>query len=235
MILALETSTGVGGAALLDGSRLVAEQILAEPPHRAATLISSVDQLLRASGRDLADVDVIALSIGPGSFTGLRIGLATALGLCFGSERLVVPVPTLAALALHAPGFERVAPWLDARKGQVYAGIYGPDVEALAPERVSEPLPLLEELSAEGPVAFLGPGAQLYHSEIRGRLGARATLLPAPLGWPRPASVGLLGARLLDEGHALPPERVEPRYLRQADAERARAGGSGAIGDVPGA
>jgi tRNA threonylcarbamoyladenosine biosynthesis protein TsaB len=208
--------------ALVEGRRLLGEQIVSEPPHRAASLLVSIDQLLGACGRDLDWVQTIALSIGPGSFTGLRIGLGTALGLCFGTERAIVPVPTLGALSLHAAGFHRVAPLLDARKGQVYAGLYGPGAEALGEDRVSDPLPFLEGLAGGGSVALLGPGAMLYRNEIETLLGGEATLLPAALGWPRPATVGLLGVDLLAAGGARRPEEVELRYLRPSDAELAR-------------
>jgi tRNA threonylcarbamoyladenosine biosynthesis protein TsaB len=208
--------------ALLEGRRLLGEQILSEPPHRAASLLVSIDQLLRACGRELDGVETIALSVGPGSFTGLRIGLGTALGLCFGTGRAIVPVPTLAALSLCAGGFARVAPLLDARKGQVYAGLYGPGAEPLREDVVSDPLPWLEDLRGGGPVALLGAGALLYRNEIETLLGDEATVLPPPLAWPRPATVGLLGAELLVAGGARRPEEVELRYLRPSDAERAR-------------
>jgi tRNA threonylcarbamoyladenosine biosynthesis protein TsaB len=208
--------------ALLEGASLLGEHVVAEPPHRASSLLASVDQLLRTCGVGLAEVDAIALSIGPGSFTGLRIGLGTALGLCFDTERSIVPVPTLAALSLHAAGWARIAPLLDARKGQVYAGLYGPGAAPLVEDRVSDPLPFLEALKGAGPVALLGPGARLYRNEVETLLGSEATLLPAPMGWPRPATVGLLGADLLAAGRALRPEAVELRYLRASDAELAR-------------
>ena len=160
-----------------------------------ASLLAAIDRLLGACERRLEEVEALALSVGPGSFTGLRIGLGTALGLCFGAERSVVPVPTLAALSLHAAGFERVAPLLDARKGQVYAGLYGPGAKPLEADRVCDPTAFLRRLQGQGPVALLGPGAELYQGEIDSLLGAEATRLGAPLDWPRPASVGLLGPR----------------------------------------
>jgi tRNA threonylcarbamoyladenosine biosynthesis protein TsaB len=201
---------------------LLGEQVVSEPPHRASTLLASVDQLLGVCGLELAEVDAIALSIGPGSFTGLRIGLGTALGLCFDTARPIVPVPTLAALSLHAAGWSRVAPLLDARKGQVYAGLYGRGAVPLLEDRLSDPLRFLEELKGGGPVALLGPGARLYQNEIETLLDSEATLLPAPLGWPRPATVGLLGAELLAAGRTCRPEDVELCYLRPSDAELGR-------------
>ena len=218
MILALETATEVGGIALLEGERVLAERVIGpERPH-AGALLSALDELLHECELPLDEVDRIALSIGPGSFTSLRIGLATALGLCFGTERQIVPVPTLAALSLRAGRVERIVPVLDARRGQVYTGLYGPGGVCLEPDQVCDPLPWLEGLGP-GPLHLLGPGVSLYKEEIVSILGDRAQLLPAEQGWPRASCVGVLGAQLERLGASLTPEKVELRYLRKADAE----------------
>jgi tRNA threonylcarbamoyladenosine biosynthesis protein TsaB len=225
LLLAIETATEVGSLALLERGELLGERTLGPARQHAAGLLPALDQLLQSCGRRLEQVEAFALSIGPGSFTGLRVGLATALGLCFGTERCIVPVPTLAALSLHAGAAERIAPLLDARKGQVYAGLYGPDAAPLAADCVVEPLQWLETLRGAGPVHFLGPGAILHAESIRAALGDQARILPRGLGLPRSATVGRLAARLAGEGAALPPEDVRLRYLRRSDAEeRERSG-----------
>ena len=229
MILAIETAAEQGGVALFEGQELLGERRIGEGgPHHTAELLPAVDALLAETGRELAQVECIALSVGPGSFTGLRIGLATALGLSFGTARLIAPVPTLAALSLGAGEVEPIVPMLDARKGQVYAGVYGPGGRALAEDRVVDPLPWLEELASlhgSGPIALLGSGAQLYRSEIEKVLGARGRLLPVEAGRPRAAWVAWLGARLAAAGALLPPEQVELCYLRRPEAEEKRAAG----------
>ncbi len=227
MLLAIETSTEVGGAALLAGERLLAEVTLGEGVSFNAGLMPAVYHLLSTCGTRLEDVEAIALSVGPGSFTGLRIGLATALGLSFQSDREIIPVPTLAALSLHAlspqaGAASRIAPMLDARKGQVYAGLYGPDGSVLVEDRVSDPIPWLESLPAEGAIDLLGPGARLYRNEIQSVLGERARLHPETVGWPRAGTVGLLGSQLRARGAGVSPGRVELRYLRAAEAEERR-------------
>ena len=224
MLIAIETAADVGGVALLEGDRLLAEVILAEGAPYNTALMPALDHLLRTCGRRLEEVAAIALSIGPGSFTGLRVGLATALGLCFGTERSIVAVPTLGALSLHAGDAPRIAPLLDARKGQVYAGLYGPRAEPLGEDRVTDPIPWLSSLAEGEEIAFLGPGAALYRNEIESVLGARARFLARSVGWPRAETVGLLGERLRRQGAALPPEEVELRYLRLAEAEERRRG-----------
>jgi tRNA threonylcarbamoyladenosine biosynthesis protein TsaB len=182
-----------------------------------------VDEALARAGARLGDVERIALSIGPGSFTGLRVGLATALGLCFGTPRRIVPVPTLAALSLHAGAQARIAPALDARRGQVYAGLYGPDATTLRDDAVADPLRWLESLRGLGRIAFLGSGARVCAAEIARVLGSHARVLPAEAGVPRAASVGALADRIAARDGALAPEAVELRYLRAPEAEASRA------------
>ena len=230
LTLALETATEVAGVALLDGPHLLAEESSGSARHHAASVLVAVDRVVHAGGRRLEDLDAVALSVGPGSFTGLRVGLATALGLCFGTERSIVPVPTLAALSLHGGHAERIAPLLDARKGQVYAGLYAPGARVLREDSVAYPLDWLEELEedskGEGSVLFLGTGARLYANEIRSVLGTAARFLPEFLTFPRAASVGFLAAQVAANGGALPPERVRLQYLRASEAETHRSADS---------
>jgi tRNA threonylcarbamoyladenosine biosynthesis protein TsaB len=221
-LLAIETATDAGGAALLAGERLVGERRLGPAERHAGALLPAIDALLGEHGWSLGWLDAIALSVGPGSFTGLRVGLATALGLCFDSALPIVPVPTLAALSLAAAPAARIAPWLDARRGQVYAGWYGPAGAPLGEDRVGDPGECLALLPGDATIAFLGSGALRYAGEIRSALGPRALLLPAEAGEPSPGHVGRLGLRLLEAGRACDPRQVRLRYLRPAEAEAKR-------------
>lgn len=223
MLLALETSAERGGVALFDGGALVGEADVAEAERHAASLLVCLDSLLARVSRKLDEVERIALAVGPGSFTGLRIGLATALGLAFGTRRTLVPVPTLAALALQAEGVTGlVAPLVDARRGEVYAGLYRADGTALLPDTCVSPSDWLATLPAGEPIALLGSGAELHRAALAAALGARARFLPSQIGVLRARSVGALGHRLAQAGADLPPEQVELRYLRRAEAEAKR-------------
>ncbi len=199
---------------------MVGEQELPRGREHAASVLVAVDALLADAGVTLERVERIALSIGPGSFTGLRVGLATALGLCFGTDRKIVPVPTLAALSLHAEGFALRAALLDARRAEIYAGLYGPAAHALRDDCVTPPEPWFHSLRGLGRIAFLGSGARLHRAEIERALGRDAVLLPDAAGIPRAASVGRLGAT----ASAVEPAAVELRYLRVPEAEARRAG-----------
>lgn len=219
MILAIETSGDSPGLALIESGKVLAERILDPARQPAGALLETLDALLAGVGRALDDVELFAIACGPGSFTGLRVGLATAMGLCFGTDRRIVAVPTLAALSLRAGDRLPVATLLDARRGEVYAGLYGAGAQALREDCVSEPRAWLESLRALEHVFLLGPGAQLYAGVAADVLGARATLLDAELSVARASAVGLLGERLAREGHAQAPECIELRYLRRAEAE----------------
>ena len=225
-IIALEAATEVGGVALLEGSRVLAEQSFGGSQRSASTLLVTLDELLQRAGRKLDDFQLIALSIGPGSFTGLRVGLAMALGLCFDTERKIVPVPTLAALSTHAEDAERIVPMLDARRGEVYSGLYAPHGNQLQEDRVTDPGSWVRSLTDTGDrLHFLGSGALRYAELIEAAHGDRACILSADQARPRAASVGVLGARLAEAGGSLPAPEVELRYLRRPQAEVSRSAG----------
>ena len=225
MILALETAAEGGDVALLDGPEPIAERAIEPGQPQAGSLLVAIDSVLAETSRGLDQVDLIALSVGPGSFTGLRVGLSTALGLAFEKPLRIAPVSTLAALSLQAGERPRIAPVLDARKRQVYAGLYAPDAAALLSDRLADPGEWAESLRGRGRVHLLGSGAELYRERITAALGSDAEFLPESLGRPRAASVGRLGHEIARRGGALPPEQVRLRYLRTADAKLPGAAG----------
>ena len=206
---------------------LAEREIGGDRAQHAAALLTAIDEVLAQVDAKLDDLDYIALSVGPGSFTGLRIGLATTLGLCFAGSPLVVPVPTLAALAQAGAGSQPIVPMLDARKGQVYAGVYAATGECLGADRVVDPLPFLHELATfpDREIELIGPGARLYQNEIRSVLGARGRLASAEAGRPRARHVAAVAARLRSHGVGLAASAVELCYLRPAEAEQKAAAG----------
>ncbi len=185
LILAVESSCRVPSVALLRGDEVLAEVEGGPGRSGAESLLPGIDTALRRAGASLDAVAAFAVSIGPGSFTGLRIGLATALGLCFDTARKIIPVPTLAALSLHAGETPNIVPLLDARRQQVYTGLYGPQGVSLREDRVCDPRPWFEALRDEGPLSLLGPGAQLYRKAAVEILGNSVHILEASLGRPR--------------------------------------------------
>ena len=227
MILAIESATSHGSVALLSGGDLLGEILLPRGRQLSETYLDSIDRLLRESGLVPEEVGHVAVSSGPGSFTGLRVGMAAAKGFCFGWGTPIVPVPTLHALAIRFPREgTTICPVLDARRKEVYAGLYRweggvcfrtvPDA-ALPPEDLPGILP-------GGTILFCGDGISPYRRMICDRLGARALFPPPGEEFPRAAAVGLLAERMLTEGAAEDPRSVVPAYLRPSEAEVRRRG-----------
>ena len=225
-ILALETATLAGSAALLEGGRVIGQSLLDVALTHSERLLAMVDRLLQDSGWDVAVLDALAVSVGPGSFTGLRVGIATAKGLAISLGLPVAPVPTLDALASNLPFADApVCPLLDARKGEVYLSLYRWnedrmerqwDYLALSPPAVAERL--------EPPVIVVGDGVAACLPFLS-HLGARLHVAPSSHSAPSAAVVGRLGQGVLESGQAVGAESLEPLYLRPSEAElRARRG-----------
>jgi tRNA threonylcarbamoyladenosine biosynthesis protein TsaB len=219
-MLAVSSATRLAGVALLRDGELLAE-LEGEPgrPH-SELLMPLVDTLLRKADLALADLDAFAVAIGPGSFTGLRVGLATVKGLAFGSDRLVAPVPTLRALAEASGGSEGpVAAILDAQRGEVYGVVYGGGrerVEAVwSPEELAAAVPA-NSLLVVGEGAAPVVDAAVLHPSVR--------RLPETEGRVTAGRVGTVGAHMLAEGRALPAAEILARYVRRAEAEVRRTG-----------
>ena len=227
-LLVVDTSTLTGALALLDGERVVAESRVNVAVTHGERLLAAVDQLLVAGGWAIGDVDALVVAIGPGSFTGLRIGVSTVKGLAFASGVPVVGVPTLDALAWTLP-FARypVCAVLDARKGEVYAALYRTDsgrLERLSGYRAVAPAKLAEELGREvdGPVVFLGDGVWTGGEAFVAALGERARLAPLAHRLPSAAALGDLGRIALASGRRDDAASLVPLYVRRSEAELAR-------------
>lgn len=183
----------------------------------------AVDAVLRRAAVSLGEIDAFAVSIGPGSFTSLRVGLATVKGLAFGGSCPVAPVSSLAALAGAVPDAGLpVVPLLDARRGEFYAAVYAPGgrpAEPILAEGVYTPDALIAALPRR--CVLVGEGAALCGDAIARALGTgieRSDLRPAA------RHVGVLGARLLAAGGGVAAAGAAPRYVRRAEAEVKRTG-----------
>lgn len=222
MILAIESATPHGSVALVSGERVLGETVLPRGRQISETFLSSIDRLLEASGGGPEGITHVAVSAGPGSFTGLRVGMAAAKGFCFGWGRPIVPVPTLHALALRFPeDCALVCPVLDARKKEVYAGVFrwdGRECLRVRPD-VAVPPDALPEWFPRGRVLFCGDGTVPYGGLFRARMGDRALFPPPGEGLPRASAVGLLGAQMVRSGKAGEAGTVVPAYLRFSEAE----------------
>jgi tRNA threonylcarbamoyladenosine biosynthesis protein TsaB len=212
--------------ALLEGDRLVAEITSEDARLHSERLLPAVDRLLALADTTLDAVGAFAVSIGPGSFTGLRIGLATVKALALDERRPVAGVPTLAALAAAAVGAPGpVAALLDARRGEVYAAACAfagePSPSLLAdsvftPEALAEALPRFATLVVGEDAAPAAARLVALRPDLRP--------LPETLGAARASRVGRLGRALFAAGLAVPAAELVPRYVRRAEAEARRTG-----------
>ena len=173
-------------------------------------------------------MDAIAVSGGPGSFTGLRIGAATAKGLGLAMEKPLIHVPTVDAMAYQLYGCAHlICPLMDARRSQVYTGLYTfeEEFQVLEENAVMALGALLDRLEAYGQrrVVFLGDGVPVSRERITERMGPRAMFAPAPCNRQRAASVAALGALYWEKGLSEPAAAFAPTYLRPSQAERVRA------------
>jgi tRNA threonylcarbamoyladenosine biosynthesis protein TsaB len=219
LLLAVETATAAPSVALWRGGELLAEHAADPGRATAEALLPAIDALLAVARLDLAAVEGFAVSIGPGSFTGLRIGVATVKGLAFGTARQVLPVSTLAALAAHANGPDPVAAVLDARRGEIYAaGFAGGAAAGWLPEGVFP----IEELAARLPpgTRVVGDGVPLCAEALR---GTDAVLAPPPYRETTARHVAAIAACDWPRG-AVAAADLTPRYLRRAEAEVKRTG-----------
>jgi len=222
IVLSLDTTSRSGSAAVVDGRRVRCQIAGDARLTHGERLPGELNRVLERAGVSPADVDLLAVAAGPGSFTGLRVGIAAMQGLAMATARPIVPVSTLEALARAAPPDEgRVAAWMDAGRGQVFAALYGPDggvVEAPMVGTAAETLEAWGAVLARGPsIRFIGDGAVRYADVIRGRVGESAGVLEPP---PLAGIIGLIAAERPDR--AVNPHAVVPVYVRRPDAELAR-------------
>jgi tRNA threonylcarbamoyladenosine biosynthesis protein TsaB len=228
-LLALETATRVLSVAVLDGATgaLLAEVTTEDPRPHSERLLPAVDRVLALAQTPLDAIDAFAVSIGPGSFTGLRIGLATVKAFAFGTARPVAAVSTLAVLAARAAGVEgAVAAALDARRGELYAAAWkdaDPEGAPLVPESVWTPGALAAALPRPC-LLVAGEDAEAAAEAVGAEAGPGLRLLAGPGARPRALDVGLLGLRRLAAGEGVAAEALVPRYLRRAEAEARRTG-----------
>ncbi|MBI5286315.1 MAG: tRNA (adenosine(37)-N6)-threonylcarbamoyltransferase complex dimerization subunit type 1 TsaB [Deltaproteobacteria bacterium] len=226
-LLAIDTSTASGSIAIVEDGRLVAESTLHIKKTHAERLLPSLDHLLKVTDTSIEGINRFAVTVGPGSFTGLRIGVSTVKGLAWTLKKPVVGVSTLEALASNIPYSNiPICPVLDARKREVYTAIYrwgvraSQEVEGMERE-MEESAIRPEELvtRVKGPTIFLGDGLGVYGDMIKDNLGDLAIIAPSYLWHIRAAIVGWIGWLRFNRGLVDSPEVIRPFYIRPSEAE----------------
>ena len=218
LLLALDTATDRGSLALLEDEQVLGELALDTPGSFLVHLLPALDALLAQSGRSLGEVGAISVSQGPGNFTGLRLGLATAQGLALSLGCLLVPVPTLEVLAAPFAGNPHpVCVLVDAKRQEVYLGRF--DCRGEFPEPLGEPERLaVTDLPGrlQPPLLIAGPGLRLHRDFLAGHLSPGLILAPEEVSHPQAVMVGLLGRWRLARGLTVSPPQLTPLYLRPA-------------------
>ncbi|HXB53597.1 MAG TPA: tRNA (adenosine(37)-N6)-threonylcarbamoyltransferase complex dimerization subunit type 1 TsaB [Vicinamibacteria bacterium] len=216
-ILAVDTSTPWGSVALREGTKTRGEVRLQGGEGHSRWLLPAIDSLLGGLGLAASDVEAYAVATGPGSFTGLRVGISTIQGLALASPRPCLGLSTLDALAaLVTEGVDPRLAMMDAGRGEVYAALYEASGPLRGERRVGAVEAFLDEIKGE--VIFVGDGAELHRAQIQAALpGARF----APGPWFVAAALGRLAEPRLAAGEGQGPEALRPLYLRQAQIRKA--------------
>jgi tRNA threonylcarbamoyladenosine biosynthesis protein TsaB len=224
-LLAIDTSGKVAGAALLSDGLLVCETNLAAGRTHSERLMPIVDGCFALAGWKPADIDIVAAVAGPGSFTGVRIGVSAAKGIAEALGIPAVAVNTLEALAASFPGFAGVVvPMLDARREQVYCAVYDGNLEELLPPVAMKLEELLRHPAvAQAPAAmFAGDGAVAFRSIIESASGDKATFAPPHLMLQRAGAAASVAYKKALAGQTLDAAALRPIYLRKSQAEQLR-------------
>jgi len=220
-VLGVDTSTSCGSVGLIDNGEVISDYLLNVPVTHTERLLGAIELVLRDAGCPIEQLDGWAIALGPGSFTGLRIGVSTVKGLAFATGKPVAGVPTLDVLASQVtPTPYLICPVLDARKKEVYTAFYRfeeklikrqSDYQALKPEdlvgRIKEP------------AIFLGDGAKTYRDFLLNSLSSFALFPSAPFYLSHGSMVAQLGSELLQRGECLDLPSFAPTYVRPSEAE----------------
>lgn len=224
LILAFETSAKAASVALLDETRLLGEAYQNTGMTHSQTLLVMAEDLLKQCGKTVQDVTAVAVAAGPGSFTGVRIGVCAVKGLAHAYQTPCVQIDALEALAMNFQYFDGVAcPILDARRNQVYCAAF--EMKNGLPERIlaDEAIEIdrfFETLPEDRRLVFLGDGLRVHADKIRACFGERAVIAPANLCQLRAEAACLLAAQKKDQW--MEGRMLTPLYLRAPQAERER-------------
>lgn len=236
-VLAIDSSGLTATAALVDEERTIAEYTVDYKKTHSQTLLPMISEMMEMIDMDISEIDAIAVSGGPGSFTGLRIGSATAKGLGLALNKPLIHVPTVDALAYSVYGCQDIiCPIMDARRNQVYTGVYtfsvkngenGVREHVFRVQKMQMAVPvtdLIRRLNNYGrPVVFLGDGVPVYREMLIQGLKVPCSFAPSYMNRQRAAVVGALGIRYFKAGNYETAAEHKPEYLRVSQAERERA------------
>ncbi|HHY59694.1 MAG TPA: tRNA (adenosine(37)-N6)-threonylcarbamoyltransferase complex dimerization subunit type 1 TsaB [Clostridia bacterium] len=223
-VLAIESATNVAALAIVAEEAVIAEAVLNTGKTHSQRLMPMLARLLEEADLELEDLDGIVVSGGPGSFTGLRIGLATAKGLAYASGKPLVMVSTLDSLAYNLKGYPHlICPILNARRNEVYTAVYrdaGEELTLVMSYAALPPAELVQRLRplAE-PVMFLGDAVPVFGAYLQEQMGSLARQATIFASMPSAAVLGWLGLQKLKKGQVADLATAKPFYIRPSEAE----------------
>ena len=226
-LLALDSSGLVASVAVAEDDNLIGEYTINYKKTHSQTLLPMLDAVAKMIELDLETVDAIAIAKGPGSFTGLRIGSATAKGLGLALNKPIVEIPTVDGLAYNLWGAkDLVCPLMDARRNQTYTGIYAFEngkLQVLEPQCAVDVSEIIEKINGlQRPVVFLGDGVPVFRDQIAESVKVSYSFAPAHLNKQRAGALAALAFTYLKKGQVVSAEEHQPDYLRLSQAERER-------------
>ncbi|SHM48558.1 tRNA threonylcarbamoyladenosine biosynthesis protein TsaB [Anaerosporobacter mobilis DSM 15930] len=224
-ILAIDSSGLVASVAIVSENELIGEYTINFKKTHSQTLLPMLDAVVKMVELDLKDIDAIAVAMGPGSFTGLRIGSSTAKGLGLALDKPIIEVPTVDGLAYNIGATDySICPLMDAKRNQVYTGIYeyiDGEFQVVKPECAVSLTDILDEINAKGKkVIFLGDGVPVYKNQITEYVKVPYVFSPVHLDRQRAGAIGALACRYYEEGKIVTARDHKPEYLRLSQAER---------------
>jgi len=227
-LLAIDSSGLVASVAIVTDEAMLAEYTVNYKKTHSQTLLPMLNEIVKMLAMDLSEIDAIAVAAGPGSFTGLRIGSATAKGLGLALKKPLVAVPTLHGLAYNLYGTDKlICPMMDARRNQVYTGLYefiGDEFKIVKEQAAVSVEELLAEINSLGrEVVFLGDGTAIYQKMIEDKITVEYKFAPIHLNRQRAGAIGALGLIMYKNNQIQTAEEHEPVYLRLSQAEREHA------------
>lgn len=227
-VLALDTSTLMSTCAVIENGRLLGEYSLSRDMSHSERLVPMIEEILAELDIKIGEIDLYAVAKGPGSFTGLRIGVATVKSFAHVFNKPVVGISTLEALAYNMPYHSVVVPMLDARRDRVYSGIYtwqDGNIKCLEEDRAINIEDYLEELSTYDRVYINGDGADVYRDIIAEKLGHKAVFAKIGQNSCRAVALAELALEKYDKGQVDDFYSLVPEYLRMSQAERQKKQG----------
>lgn len=226
-LIGIDSSGLVASVAIMEDNKLVAEYTINNKKTHSQTLLPMLEEIVKTADLDMKEIDAIAIAAGPGSFTGLRIGSATAKGLGLALKKPIVPVSTVDALAYNLYGTDcLVCPIMDARRNQVYTGIYefAENEFHVIKEACAVPIEeITEALNETGrKVIFLGDGVPVFEEQLKALMKVSYSFAPAHLALQKAGCVAGLGMKKFKAGTFEDAAAHSPEYLRLSQAERER-------------